>query len=278
MIWIHKWYMQQGCKYSIHQIHKSNMPSRPIYSQESDIAINFKHLWISFKIRVKRSKSWFWSLSFKSMSWNVEKEFAHPNLIDSYCWWLKSCTSWYGKYYPIIYRVWYIPGGAGFLPSTVSIHFHLAPRYPDMVKYQRITGAWGQTTILYTPLQRAIWLWSHLIQCCCRCYIEGLGIGGSLDRCKKNNKAVSMAQCPYNAHTMPIVSIQFTSTYQEITHLWRSFHWNTESPLQGNLWSVKTSSKTFLTWKVNPSSSFPSSDFSRHNESFVDWGNVMQRL
>ena len=27
---------------------------------------------------------------------------------------------WYGKY-PIIYRVSYIPGGAGFLPSTVWI-------------------------------------------------------------------------------------------------------------------------------------------------------------
>ena len=36
----------------------------------------------------------------------------------SYCWWKKSCTSWYGRY-PIIYRVSYIPGGAGFQPSTV---------------------------------------------------------------------------------------------------------------------------------------------------------------
>ena len=35
----------------------------------------------------------------------------------SYCWWKKSCTSWYG--YTIIFRVLYIPGGAGFLPSTV---------------------------------------------------------------------------------------------------------------------------------------------------------------
>ena len=37
----------------------------------------------------------------------------------NYCWWKKSCTSWYGKY-PIIYMVLYIPGGAGFLPSTVG--------------------------------------------------------------------------------------------------------------------------------------------------------------
>ena len=30
------------------------------------------------------------------------------------------CTSWYGKY-PIVYRVSYIPGGTGFLPSTVLL-------------------------------------------------------------------------------------------------------------------------------------------------------------
>ena len=38
---------------------------------------------------------------------------------DYYCWWRKSCTSWYGKY-PIIYRLSYMLGGAGFPPSTVS--------------------------------------------------------------------------------------------------------------------------------------------------------------
>ena len=44
----------------------------------------------------------------------------------NYCWWNKSCTSWYGKY-PIIYKVLYIPGGClGFLPSTVVI-FPFAP-------------------------------------------------------------------------------------------------------------------------------------------------------
>ena len=32
----------------------------------------------------------------------------------------KSCTAWYGKYHIIYYYiVFYIPGGAGFLPSTV---------------------------------------------------------------------------------------------------------------------------------------------------------------
>ena len=37
----------------------------------------------------------------------------------TYCWWKKSCTSWYGEY-PIIDMVLYISGGAGFHPSTVS--------------------------------------------------------------------------------------------------------------------------------------------------------------
>ena len=35
-----------------------------------------------------------------------------------YCWWKKSCTSSYGQY-PSIYKVLYMPGGAGCLPSTV---------------------------------------------------------------------------------------------------------------------------------------------------------------
>ena len=37
---------------------------------------------------------------------------------EKYCWWTKSCTSWQ-VVYPIFYRILYIPGGAGFLPSTV---------------------------------------------------------------------------------------------------------------------------------------------------------------
>ncbi len=38
-----------------------------------------------------------------------------------YCWWKKSCTSWYGNF-PIIYGVSYMLGGClGFLPSTVVL-------------------------------------------------------------------------------------------------------------------------------------------------------------
>ena len=50
-----------------------------------------------------------WSICYRIKAW-------------TYCWWLKSCTSWYGKV-PIIYRVLYIPGGAGFLPSIVLPNF-----------------------------------------------------------------------------------------------------------------------------------------------------------
>ena len=53
----------------------------------------------------------------------------------NYCWWFRNpaITSWYGKY-PIIYRVSYIPGpgGAGFLPSTVSGTRRRAPKAPPL--------------------------------------------------------------------------------------------------------------------------------------------------
>ena len=42
------------------------------------------------------------------------------SLSKKYCWWKKSCTSSYYKN-PIIHRVLYIPGGAGFLPSTLVL-------------------------------------------------------------------------------------------------------------------------------------------------------------
>ena len=48
----------------------------------------------------------------------------HPNPLEKYCWWKKSeeirRTSWYGKSSNIC-RVSCMLGGAGFLPSTVSI-------------------------------------------------------------------------------------------------------------------------------------------------------------
>ena len=59
---------------------------------------------------------------------------------DSYslpwcCWWLKSCTSWYGTF-PIIYSVLYMyihihPGGAGVLPSTSFRGVYICKNSPD---------------------------------------------------------------------------------------------------------------------------------------------------
>ena len=53
-----------------------------------------------------------WLAACEKLEWRIEDE------SWSYCWWLKSCTSWY-VVFPIIYRVSYIPGSAGFQPSTV---------------------------------------------------------------------------------------------------------------------------------------------------------------
>ena len=41
-----------------------------------------------------------------------------PVIFRRYCWWKKSCTTKDDEY-PIMNRVLTIPGGAGFLPSTV---------------------------------------------------------------------------------------------------------------------------------------------------------------
>ena len=40
----------------------------------------------------------------------------------TYCWWTKSCTT-KDDNDPIIFRVLTIPGGAGFLPSTVFVRY-----------------------------------------------------------------------------------------------------------------------------------------------------------
>ena len=56
----------------------------------------------------------------------------------------KSCTSWYGRY-PIIYKVLYIPSGAGFLPSTVFI----------LKTYSTVVVAWIRfTKLLFLAVQK----------------------------------------------------------------------------------------------------------------------------
>ena len=68
-----------------------------------------------------------------------------------YSWWKKSCTSWY-LVYPTIYRVLYIPGGAGFLPlhlvyyigSFIRIHGRLSLGKPCICT--KNTWAFGTET------------------------------------------------------------------------------------------------------------------------------------
>ena len=54
-------------------------------------------------------------------------------------------TSWYGKY-PIIYRVSYMLGGAGFLPSTVVWPFcclkktSMGPKWPPRASWEQHRG------------------------------------------------------------------------------------------------------------------------------------------
>ena len=56
---------------------------------------------------------------------------------DTYCWWTKSCTT-KDDDHPIIYRVFTIPGGAGFCPSTVSYESVLVVRQ-DSTSFFKMT-------------------------------------------------------------------------------------------------------------------------------------------
>ena len=75
------------------------------------------------------SNSWKWRFRSGSHNYlNIKKSrwwlLLGTGPYSRYCWRNKSCTSWY-VVYPTIYRVLYIQGGAGFLPSTVSCPFLL---------------------------------------------------------------------------------------------------------------------------------------------------------
>ncbi len=78
-----------------------------------------------------------------------------------YCWWKESCTSWYGKY-PIIYRVLYIPGGAGFLPSTIfckkTTSHHILTTPSSSVALKRKKGTLIPNTGPDFFKTRALWI------------------------------------------------------------------------------------------------------------------------
>ena len=56
------------------------------------------------------------TIHYRNQSPEILREF--HSISHHYCWWKKSCTT-KDDDYPIVYRVLYIPGGAGFCPSTV---------------------------------------------------------------------------------------------------------------------------------------------------------------
>ena len=99
-----------------------------------------------------------------------------------YCWWLKSYTSWYGKI-PIIYRILYIPGGAGFQPSIVLVNIYVKcqsidPYWKVKPNIPNASNAWIKTT----PPTCSLWAclkvsscetsngYLHLASICFLCY------------------------------------------------------------------------------------------------------------
>ncbi len=63
-----------------------------------------------------RWKSWRFISGLYGKNSRKNSMFCEIHIVDG---WNPSFTSWYGNKYPILYRVLDIPGGVGFLPSTV---------------------------------------------------------------------------------------------------------------------------------------------------------------
>ena len=96
--------------------------------------------------------------------WVISKNYSHY----FYCWWKKSCTSWYGKY-PIIHRVSYMLGGAGFLPSTVVKTLFIIILI-ILLFFRRLS--WGRSPVVELLVRvRVIWK-----------LMETLGLGTTTDR------------------------------------------------------------------------------------------------
>ena len=100
---------------NISQFFIGSMSVPSFLNQNGHTTASMAAIW-SYSEETQEKKDYIWDgLEWNESSGNVQ----HALYIVLYCWWKKSCTSWYGKY-AIIYRVLYIPGGCwGFLPSTV---------------------------------------------------------------------------------------------------------------------------------------------------------------
>ena len=90
----------------------------------------------------------FWVISC-SFSLNSVRETIHPRTVipSPYCWWKKSCSSFLLVVYPIVYRVFYIPGSDHRISSINSITkfhpkapFSLCPAIASTLRW-----SWGVT-------------------------------------------------------------------------------------------------------------------------------------
>ena len=125
------------------------------FTTSSETQLTVMNVWVTIPTLTKRSSCsftalksgvfWteFWDVWLGGWEWRTWVFFGDSKM--PYCWCFRNpaITSWYGKY-PIIYKVLYIPGGAGFLPSTVWTDF----KYRGKL-YQIITTHDGSMGRLY---------------------------------------------------------------------------------------------------------------------------------
>ena len=109
------------------------------HGQETAHAVSSFLVWPFFlgHSRAFQCREQFWDLM----------RYMHP-----YCWWKKSCISWYGKYI-IICRVSYNLGSAGFLPSTVctSLFSLLGSTSPHLLAATKINHKlWVPMSVPYS--------------------------------------------------------------------------------------------------------------------------------
>ena len=84
-------------------------------------------VWVIVDVRLKPSSS---SELRGEENWDTAFPIDFP-----YCWWKKSCTSWYmlSHYSQGLYIYIYTPGGAGFLPSTVPFSSQEVSFYEESI-------------------------------------------------------------------------------------------------------------------------------------------------
>ena len=93
-----------------------------------------------------------------NINWWLQQDFGSTTLRrwhppQWYCWWKKSCTT-KDDDYPIIYRVLTIPGGAGFLPSTLCLdclisHDFFRSRFLNWSTFHRDFLGGGNSNMFY---------------------------------------------------------------------------------------------------------------------------------